>query len=299
MVIGGAPRVVLPKTDYLFVDAACLEYAMRRFGRDFFDDESIPLGHERLQAGPLGSFDKVFYYDALPIREENEDEAVWLERTASKRQILEKVESLDRFHVFEGDVRHKGGGRKQSRGQKKVDVGISVDMLTHAFRKNMDRATLIAGDIDFAPLLTALASEGMPVTLWHPENTTAELKRAAHIRRLLGSNVLWQLASAEFLEQNPYPHTMSVSFPGIRGGSCMGEWQEPNGDKYSLIERNGFFVVSKFAGTNFLEMRTRSLRALLLHCQEASELNVPSELFRYVGMEASANSQERARGAGS
>ena len=41
--------------------------------------------------------------------------------------------------------------RKKLR-QKKVDVLLAVEALDHAFRGNMSRAYLIAGDLDFAPL---------------------------------------------------------------------------------------------------------------------------------------------------
>ena len=35
---------------------------------------------------------------------------------------------------------------------------IAVDMLTHPFDRNMERATLLAGDLDFKPLLDALVN---------------------------------------------------------------------------------------------------------------------------------------------
>jgi uncharacterized LabA/DUF88 family protein len=49
---------------------------------------------------------------------------------------------------------------------------IAVDMLTHAFRRNMQQATLLTGDLDFKPLLDALVNDGMFVTLWFPPNKT-------------------------------------------------------------------------------------------------------------------------------
>ncbi len=71
--------------------------------------------------------------------------------------------------------------------QKKIDVMIAVDMLTHTFRRNMHQATLLTSDLDFKPLLDALVHEGMFVTLWYPPNdTNKELVAAADRRQPFG-----------------------------------------------------------------------------------------------------------------
>jgi hypothetical protein len=57
-------------------------------------------------------------------------------------------------------------------------------MMTHAFRGNITKATLFAGDADFVPLIKALVSEGLHVTLWHPPQANTELKGAADSTRL-------------------------------------------------------------------------------------------------------------------
>ncbi|MBD2254416.1 NYN domain-containing protein [Nostoc parmelioides] len=49
---------------------------------------------------------------------------------------------------------------KAKKEQKEIDIMIAVDMLTHSFQKNMDEATLLAGDLDFKPLIDALVLNG-------------------------------------------------------------------------------------------------------------------------------------------
>jgi hypothetical protein len=52
-------------------------------------------------------------------------------------------------------------------------------MMTQAFRGNISKARLFAGDADFIPLVKALVSEGLHITLWHPPQANAELKGSA------------------------------------------------------------------------------------------------------------------------
>jgi hypothetical protein len=57
-------------------------------------------------------------------------------------------------------------GTLSAKRQKEVDVALAVDMLTHAFNHNMGWAHLIAGDLDFRPLVQALVRLGIYVTVW-------------------------------------------------------------------------------------------------------------------------------------
>ena len=54
----------------------------------------------------------------------------------------------------------------------------------------MGECTLLAGDIDFHPLIDALVREGMLVTLWHPPQAPADLVNAADIRTALTAQSL-------------------------------------------------------------------------------------------------------------
>ncbi|MCP4662354.1 MAG: NYN domain-containing protein [bacterium] len=56
--------------------------------------------------------------------------------------------------------------KHKTKGSKRVDISLSVDMLSHAHRKNYDIAVLVAGDEDYVPLLEAVMAEGCRVFLW-------------------------------------------------------------------------------------------------------------------------------------
>lgn len=70
--------------------------------------------------------------------------------------------------------------KKKGKGSKRVDISLSVDMLSHAHRKNYDVAVLVAGDEDYVPLVNAVESEGCRVVLWFFQNgLSPALRRSA------------------------------------------------------------------------------------------------------------------------
>jgi len=70
--------------------------------------------------------------------------------------------------------------RTKSKGSKRVDITLSVDMLAHAYQKNYDVAVLVAGDEDYVPLVTAVKNAGRRVFLWFVDNgLSPALKRSA------------------------------------------------------------------------------------------------------------------------
>lgn len=123
-------------------------------------------------------YDKIFYYDAVPGKEHGENQAVYEARVQPDHDRFAKIQALDRVHIALGKI----VGRE--RRQKGVDVQLAVDMMIHAFRGTITRATLFAGDADFIPLIKALVSEGLHVTLWHAPQANADLKGAADSTRL-------------------------------------------------------------------------------------------------------------------
>jgi uncharacterized LabA/DUF88 family protein len=69
--------------------------------------------------------------------------------------------------------------RNKTRGSKRVDITLSVDMLTHAYQKNYDAAVLVAGDEDYVPLVNAVKNAGRRVFLWFVDNgLSPALKRS-------------------------------------------------------------------------------------------------------------------------
>lgn len=107
---------------YLFVDGASLSCLLEDISKRYFDGVSIELDYNQLG----NSFTKIFYYDAIPVKNPDELESEYVKRIAGKEKQLRHIRSFDRYHVYEGDAR-----RRKGRGleQKKVDVQITVDML--------------------------------------------------------------------------------------------------------------------------------------------------------------------------
>jgi hypothetical protein len=188
----------------------------------------------------MRGFDKVFYYDALPSKHGSEGQQEYDVRLEAAKNFHDKIGALDRFHVYEGDTRRSPSLRKQE--QKKVDVMITVDMLTHAFRRNMQHCTLLTGDLDFKPLIDALVSDGMTVTLWYPpKRTSRELIAAADQRRQLDIRSLYDSLGTRSKQLFTLP---SASAEPDRGdiGVLIGSWTV-DGDEFRLVKDGDTFVI--------------------------------------------------------
>jgi uncharacterized LabA/DUF88 family protein len=169
---------------YYFIDGGCLRAIVAGISEELTgnrDELSLIFSDLATDA------DKIFYYDAVSAQEHNESLSDYRNRVDSEYQRFDAIQALSRFHVVLGEI--KGRPRRQ----KRVDVHLAVDMLTHTFRGNMREATLLAGDDDFIPLVQALIREGLTVTVWHPPQATPEFLAAADNRRA------FNLASAYML----------------------------------------------------------------------------------------------------
>jgi len=114
-------------------------------------------------------------------------------------QTLRKLRG---WHIYEGVI--KGTGRRAR--QKEVDILIAVDMLTHAYRRNMHSVTFIAGDQDFRPLVDALVRDGMFIELMYdPRSISKELADAADARRILDPYLIFQWLDESFKKTHPLP----------------------------------------------------------------------------------------------
>lgn len=163
-------------TKYLFIDGNCLRVNFRAFVERYAPGTDLSLDWTRLSGG----YKKAFYYDAIPVREEQEAEDSYQSRIANIVELHRHLSTIDGFRVYEGDARKRSGRGLE---QKKVDIMIAVDMLTHTIRGNMQEAGLLAGDLDFKPLLDALVNEGMFVSLIYPPRfINSELLAAADSR---------------------------------------------------------------------------------------------------------------------
>lgn len=165
----------MPDHHYLFVDGGYLRARhSEAIGRVFGDSGRVDLTSMRTSMRSLSSgslFNRIFYYDCLhdiPLVNESEDEL--RERVKSQQGFFDELQALEGFHVRLGSL--SGSSRKLR--QKEVDILLAVDALDHAFRKNMAGITLIAGDLDFAPLVEALVRLGTWVEIWYDPTSIAK-----------------------------------------------------------------------------------------------------------------------------
>ena len=266
-------------TEYLFIDGGCLRAATialaeRYTGRR--DGARIAFEHLRRH------FTKVFYYDAVPAQEHGEELEVWIERIKPQTDEFAKIRSLPGFHVQLGDLRGRPGNQRQ----KRVDVQIAVDMLLHTFRKNMDRCTMLAGDIDFQPLIEALIREGMFVDLWHPPRAASALLDAAD-----GATPLTTAHLGAALQRSDGSALMARSTTDIRP-RAPADLRHAWGDGTFAYElrrvHNGVWMLERFepaASALSLQIMHASLRCVVETARDTIGIEPDSSLTELVGRE--------------
>jgi uncharacterized LabA/DUF88 family protein len=267
-----ANQVVPMATQYLYVDGGALRGRIKNLSEKFFGGITLNVDFKKLK----GSFTKAFYYDAIPVQEDGEDDSKYGERLKPIRAIFKAALSTDGFHVYEGDARRR---RKRGLEQRKVDVMLTVDMLRHTFMKNMLSATLLTGDGDFKPLLDALVELGMFVTLWYPEGeTNQELIDAADSRYKLGWYDLHSLFTEESQKCFDIPHPAHQR-PNAPRGQLIYQWVAEDkslGLHYLQADRE-FLLTRDDDPSNTLHMKHASLELLRQCCLEAKDIKIPGD----------------------
>jgi uncharacterized LabA/DUF88 family protein len=253
-----------PENEYLFIDGGCLRAACSRICKEIFGDGDA----YRPLLKPLGGshYRKIFYYDAVSGKNYSEPQAAYEARVQPEYERIEKIQALDRVHVALGEI---VGTNKRQKG---VDVRLAVDMMTHAFRGNITRATLFAGDADFVPLIRALVAEGLQVTLWHPDQASEKLKRAADSTKLFNFQNNLEFFSLDeedrafFLSRNGAqsspPQDANVVILND-GRKIAGRWR---GDSLVIWLHNGSYEWNSFhlaAPNSSLKNALRAIDALL------------------------------------
>lgn len=263
-----SPMATIKPTQYLFIDGACLRTTIAEVEKTYTAGLAITLDFGRLTE----RFDKVFYYDALPSKHANENDEQFAARLEQAKSFHDKLAELDSFHVYEGDTRRSPSVRKQE--QKKVDIMIAVDMLTHSFRRNMERATLLASDVDFKPLLDALVAEGMFVTLWYPpKRTSTDLIKSADRREQLDvRNVHSALAASSVQFEIPQLWYSGSKADGVLDRS----WASKDGEFGLYNSQGGLMVITpRDARGMYLHIKHSDLSLLRTFSQDVFAISIP------------------------
>jgi uncharacterized LabA/DUF88 family protein len=188
----------MEQTTYLFIDGEYLRKihaaAMQRvFGVP--GDLALETIAEQVEAF------RSFFYDCEAIQGGNESQGDFEIRAQTQREQFSRVDALRGFHLRTGTMRR---GRK--REQKEVDVLLAVDMMTHGFNRNMTRAVLITGDLDFRPVVEALVRSGVFVEIWYEKaSAAAGLPQAADFGVPIHWHQLYRWNSETFLREFQRP----------------------------------------------------------------------------------------------
>jgi uncharacterized LabA/DUF88 family protein len=165
----GFPTPVDPTRRYCFIDGSSLIYTLSDNHTELYGDAQLKIDWRSVLSG----YDRVFFFDALPSKKKNESVEKHESRLAEKIDFHNSLSQIPGVHVREGVVkyRRKGGGQ-----QKGVDVMLAVEALQQAMRGNVDEIVLIVSDLDFYPLLEALAqTRASTEIMYDPEKTATEL----------------------------------------------------------------------------------------------------------------------------
>jgi NYN domain len=184
---------------YLFIDGAYLRTIYREAMQKFCGVEG-DLDPARVRYG--GSASRAFFYDSLDDeRRLGESDADFQSRVAAQEAFFNEIRAVNGFHVRLGSVT----GKKRRR-QKEVDVLLAVDMLTHGLTGNMKKGILLAGDLDFRPIVEALVQRGVFVDVWFEGRSAAkDLYGAADFGRPIPFSELHGLSRESVLKSYPLP----------------------------------------------------------------------------------------------
>jgi uncharacterized LabA/DUF88 family protein len=184
--------------NYAFIDGNYLRRAYEDTMRMMFADVS-DRNIDFTTVKTLLQASKVFYYDAV------DKDAL---DAKDRRDRLDAISSLEGFHVREGTITQ----RKDKKTQKQVDVQLAVEALTHAFHRNVWHISLVAGDLDFKPLVNALVNQGVHVHVFYePRSAARALYRAADVAAPLRLGTFWKWSTHEYQEAHPCPRSVENS----------------------------------------------------------------------------------------
>lgn len=257
---------------YLFVDGECLNCTLDKIGERYFGKARPLLDWTRVRSGHR----KVYYYDAIPVQKPGEDDNTYSTRVAPKRLELAGIERQPGFHVRTGEAHHR---RRRGNEQKMVDVQLAVDALLMASRGLFSACTLLTGDLDFKPLVTALVEMGVDVQLLYPKDETSDDLKAAADRAdalTIGACRSW------FSDSFSLPEAVFTFQSGVRSHSNkLVRWHDDKyGDCYVANNSNVFELITERSpqkpNTHRLEMKSSNEATLRSYAEDNFDLAVPT-----------------------
>lgn len=243
MAIFSGGRAAPEPVRYLFIDGAYLRENLVELSDRLFNGKPVDLDYARMSS----AYRKTFYYDCLPGRRQGESADQHQQRVLAQEALFKRLRALPGWHVYEGTVRGEGGRLRQ----KQIDTMMAVDMLAHSYRKNASEVTLLAGDLDFKPVIDALVQDGMYVDLWYVrKHASKELIESADRRQPISILILNQWLTDKFRKQYPLPVPHSTPENEARDHVLVLDGTMESGKKVELYQKDGSFLIAFEEGHN-------------------------------------------------
>lgn len=207
-----------------------------------------------------------FYYDCLDEeRQAGESETNHLSRVEKQKARLNKVREAHGCHIRLGVIKGK------TRRQKKVDIMLAVDMLTHAANKNMTRALLLAGDLDFQPAVESLVQLGIFVELIADDkHTSSDLAWSASSYRKLSFRDYYSWSTSALKGKYPLPRSGDDSRLILKDAAVMNTGSL-DGEAFTVYQSEGkFYLCPQGAGNEketYYRLTHDDLRRLKLYLE--------------------------------
>ena len=269
------PPFASQPVSYLFIDGECFGCALEKIGERYFGGVRPVLDWSKVAAGHR----KAFYYDAIPVQRHEEEDSAYSTRVNPKRLELASIERQPSYHVRTGEAHHR---RRRGNEQKMVDVQLAVDALLMASRGLYAACTLISGDLDFKPLVTALVEMGVDVHLLYPQgDTNDDLKAAADRADALTVTHIRNWLSGSFAHTALFPtvgfsfQSDTKSFPLI-----LIQWHNDSYGDCFVANDNGVFVLitqrsPQYPSSHRLELSSANADTLRAYADDIFGLTVP------------------------
>ena len=220
---GSAPQMAR----YLFIDGRYLDLRYSELISGFFN---VPGDLDVAAVIAASGAQRRYYYNAIDDKQRpNESDEAHEARVDAQVKRIEAVEDIPGCHVRYGSI---SGRRIRKRRQKKVDVQLAVDALLHSFHRNIFFFILVAGDLDFKPLVDALVSLGVHTEIWYePKSSSREFYSSSDKALTITLRRAWEWSTEAFQRDHPLPGLASYSRKAGRGWQSdaierrRGTWQ--------------------------------------------------------------------------
>lgn len=195
---------------YVYIDAGHLRRFHLQKCEQWFGSPPPPLDLQAVR-GHLAAH-KCFYYDCLgDVQRKSETEADFKLRLQQQKDLLAAYQRTTNTQVRLGSL----SGEGERVRQKKVDIMLAVDALSHAARGITRTAIIVTGDQDFTPQVEALVGLGLFVHVWGiQKETSSDLADAADVFRPIRFSDLCNWVNADAKNLHPLPERITGGING-------------------------------------------------------------------------------------